>query len=306
MDSASLVSRRAFFKQLCHGGVLLAAAPMLLGKGLPAAGSRSPTRSLVCIHLSGGNDAFNTVVPMHAPAYVAARPTLAIRPSEALPLADGLGLHPALAPLLDCWHRDELVIMPGVGSHDKPLVHGTGYQWDVADLGMPVIGEPMVGACVHHPAFTPLYPAPRGATQVAPAPTLSDKLQRCVDVLGSRSAPVALVLQHDGYDTHVGQREAHARLLNELATGLAAFRNALLATDHWNDTVILVTSEFGRSLAENRSGGTDHGPVGLVILLGGRIGGGKIVGAYTSTLEASNTPRSNAQRQVLEQFLTST
>ena len=38
----------------------------------------------------------------------------------------------------------------------------------------------------------------------------------------------------------------------------------------WNNTQILVFSEFGRTINENSTGGTDHGTAGPVFVLGGK------------------------------------
>lgn len=45
----------------------------------------------------------------------------------------------------------------------------------------------------------------------------------------------------------------------------------------WNDVVVLVSSEFGRTAAPNGSGGTDHGTATIAMLLGGNINGGRVV-----------------------------
>jgi uncharacterized protein (DUF1501 family) len=70
---------------------------------------------LVLLELRGGNDGLNTVAPLRDPLYRQARPRLALAESEALPLADGLALHPALAPLLPLWQSRRLAMALGVG-----------------------------------------------------------------------------------------------------------------------------------------------------------------------------------------------
>lgn len=68
---------------------------------------------LLLLELRGGNDGLNTVAPVRDPAYRQARPTLALE--DALPLAAGLALHPALAPLLPLWQSQRLAFGLGVG-----------------------------------------------------------------------------------------------------------------------------------------------------------------------------------------------
>jgi uncharacterized protein (DUF1501 family) len=76
----------------------------------------APRRSvLVLLELRGGNDGLNTVAPLRDPLYRQARPHLALPEAEALPLAAGLALHPALAPLLPLWQSRRLALALGVG-----------------------------------------------------------------------------------------------------------------------------------------------------------------------------------------------
>ena len=76
----------------------------------------APRRSvLVLLELRGGNDGLNTVAPLRDPLYRQARPRLALPEAEALPLAAGLALHPALAPLLPLWQSRRLAMALGVG-----------------------------------------------------------------------------------------------------------------------------------------------------------------------------------------------
>src|SRR5262249_32437449 len=63
-----------------------------------------------------------------------------------------------------------------------------------------------------------------------------------------------------GWDTHVAQGAERGQLaarLGEFAAALAAFARDL--GDRMTDVVVLTMSEFGRTVAENGNGGTDHG-----------------------------------------------
>ena len=48
----------------------------------------------------------------------------------------------------------------------------------------------------------------------------------------------------------------------------------------WSDTVIVVLSEFGRTVHENGNGGTDHGHGNVIWVLGGDVRGGQIYGDW--------------------------
>ncbi|HEY1281761.1 MAG TPA: DUF1501 domain-containing protein, partial [Acidimicrobiales bacterium] len=62
-----------------------------------------------------------------------------------------------------------------------------------------------------------------------------------------------------GFDTHANQAKTQERLLGDLAASIVHFEQTLAAA-HLDDRVLLMTvSEFGRRVAENGSGGTDHG-----------------------------------------------
>ena len=67
-------------------------------------------------------------------------------------------------------------------------------------------------------------------------------------------------------------------LLSELGDSIAAFRQDL--GDRMRDVLLLTMSEFGRTVAENGSGGTDHGHGGAMLALGGGIAGGRVLGRW--------------------------
>lgn len=82
-----------------------------------------------------------------------------------------------------------------------------------------------------------------------------------------------------GWDTHVNQGSTTGQLANNLANlgkGLAAYADAL--GDEWNNTTVVVVSEFGRTFRENGSKGTDHGHGTVHWVLGGKVNGGRIAG----------------------------
>ncbi len=94
--------------------------------------------------------------------------------------------------------------------------------------------------------------------------------------LGTRVFYVSL----GGFDTHANQKNTQARLLKELGDGLAAFQRDLAAHGRDGDVLTMTFSEFGRRVAENASGGTDHGAAEPMFLLGPTRGG--LVGDHPS------------------------
>jgi uncharacterized protein (DUF1501 family) len=94
---------------------------------------------------------------------------------------------------------------------------------------------------------------------------------------GIRLAAIGL----GGWDTHVNQGNHKGQLaehLRPLGDGIVAFARG--AGEAWRDTVVVVLSEFGRTLRENGNGGTDHGHGNVIWLLGGAINGGRIYGDW--------------------------
>ena len=87
------------------------------------------------------------------------------------------------------------------------------------------------------------------------------------------SAPV-LKLKIGSFDTHENQTWRHRRLLQDLSKGLSGLRRALKQSGHWENTLIMTYSEFGRRAVENESGGTDHGTAAPHFMMGGAVSGG--------------------------------
>jgi uncharacterized protein (DUF1501 family) len=77
-----------------------------------------------------------------------------------------------------------------------------------------------------------------------------------------------------GYDTHSAQLRTHGILLDELSGSLQVFLNDLAGSKLDDRVAVLVFSEFGRTVAENGSAGTDHGTSGPLFLAGGGVQGG--------------------------------
>ncbi len=84
-----------------------------------------------------------------------------------------------------------------------------------------------------------------------------------------------------GWDTHVNQGGAQGQLANKLASlGLGLDALAAGLGDALQDTVIVVMSEFGRTVRQNGTGGTDHGRGNVMWLLGGPVAGGQVLGEW--------------------------
>ena len=73
------------------------------------------------------------------------------------------------------------------------------------------------------------------------------------------------------FDTHGGELELLTNLYGDLADAIWSFAQNLKQSGHWKETLVFVYSDFGRTVVENQSGGTDHGHAGLSLLAGGDL-----------------------------------
>ncbi|HEU5478676.1 MAG TPA: hypothetical protein VFU90_02535, partial [Candidatus Tumulicola sp.] len=125
------VNRREFLrKSICAalgGASLYSAIGSLKLIGAAAAAQRgfSDYKALVCVFMYGGNDSFNTIVPMSGPDltnYLASRGDLAITTGQhALNPASGggpanYGLHPSMPELATLFNSGKAAVVANVGS----------------------------------------------------------------------------------------------------------------------------------------------------------------------------------------------
>ncbi len=85
----------------------------------------------------------------------------------------------------------------------------------------------------------------------------------------------------NGWDTHASQTDANdpnlgtmADLITRLDGALGVFTQDLKDMNVWNDTLVLIVTEFGRRNFENASIGTDHGHGNCFFATGGNVIGG--------------------------------
>ena len=93
--------------------------------------------------------------------------------------------------------------------------------------------------------------------------------------LARADGPRIAMIETSGWDTHSGQDARLTRQLNGLDGLIGALREGMGAT--WAQTVVLVATEFGRTVAANGTGGTDHGTAAAAMVIGGAVQGGRIV-----------------------------
>jgi uncharacterized protein (DUF1501 family) len=386
-DCAPALSRRSFLT-----GLAATAGVAALDDGLSTrvafAGGPVAGDVLVVLSLRGGVDGLSAVAPVTDPAYLAARPTIALQAAQAIQLDQTFGMHPALSPLLPWWRSGELAVVHAVGQGDPSRSHframeemeraapGTSLRtgWLDRVLGLRQGAGPLQAVAM---GAAPLPQALRGPAPVMSAwdldsfrlgwipstdpqrqlrwSTAMNRLQagtkpsiaaparaalhamatvRTVrkrepdgghypaTKLGGALRDVARLIKADvgmqlacvdfgNWDMHaglgrVGQGWMHQQL-GDLAAALASFATDL--GDQLRRVTVVTLSEFGRRVAENGSGGLDHGHGNAMFLLGGGVVGGRVHGTWPGLapagLDAGDLPVTTDYRSVLSEILRS-
>ncbi len=81
--------------------------------------------------------------------------------------------------------------------------------------------------------------------------------------------PNVAAVEFSGWDTHANQGQEGGqldRLLGQLARGILTFKSQVGST--WDQTTVVVMTEFGRTARPNGTGGTDHGTAGAGLIIG--------------------------------------
>jgi uncharacterized protein (DUF1501 family) len=113
------------------------------------------------------------------------------------------------------------------------------------------------------------------------AAQLQQVTRAAANFLAQPEGPGIAMFDTTGWDTHANQGAGQGALALRLAAldaGLKSLRDGLGET--WNRTVVLVATEFGRTVAVNGTRGTDHGTGAAAFLLGGAVRGGRAVGQW--------------------------
>ena len=104
-----------------------------------------------------------------------------------------------------------------------------------------------------------------------PATQFGNQLRTIAQMIAAGMETSVYYASLDGFDTHVNQKQVQQRQLQQLDSGVGALVTELKKQNLWNDTLIMVFSEFGRRVKENGSRGTDHGSGNQVFLLSGGL-----------------------------------
>jgi uncharacterized protein (DUF1501 family) len=112
-----------------------------------------------------------------------------------------------------------------------------------------------------------------------PVNGLGPQLKLIAQIINGGFGTKVFYCQIGGFDTHANQVNQHERLLAETSTAIREFHRDLKAKGFEKKVTVMCFSEFGRRVAQNHSGGTDHGAAGPMFISGGAVKGG-IYGTY--------------------------
>jgi uncharacterized protein (DUF1501 family) len=169
---------------------------------------------------------------------------------------------------------------PGVDARQAKLIEG---MYQGAALA-PAVNE---GFTVRDEVYTSISAEMTAASRGAVSPKGFELSARRIARLMQGQFNLGFV-DVGGWDTHVNQGGATGYLagrLAELGRGLGGFADEIGPA--WNDTVVVVISEFGRTFRENGDKGTDHGHGGAFWVMGGAVKGGRIAGRQVELVQAN-------------------
>jgi uncharacterized protein (DUF1501 family) len=112
----------------------------------------------------------------------------------------------------------------------------------------------------------------------AGATTLGAAATQAATFLAAPQGPRLAVLEAGGWDSHINQAMPQGQLMRNLSAldeSIALLQTGLGAV--WQRTVVLVVTEFGRTVHTNGTNGTDHGVGMAALLAGGAVRGGRVL-----------------------------
>jgi uncharacterized protein (DUF1501 family) len=110
---------------------------------------------------------------------------------------------------------------------------------------------------------------PTGAAY--PKTKLGNSLKTIASLIFSEINTKVYYVSLGSFDTHINQAAQQQRLFTEMNDAVKAFVKDLKTNHRFDDVLLFTFSEFGRRVAQNASGGTDHGTANNMLLIGGGL-----------------------------------
>lgn len=134
-----------------------------------------------------------------------------------------------------------------------------------------------------------------GARLGYPDSELGKSMQTIASLMAGGANTRVYYTSHGSFDTHINQQATQARLFKDLNDSLAALVKDLKQLGLFKQVLIVTFSEFGRRVAQNASGGTDHGGANNMVVIGGGL---RKAGFYNSLPDLSNLQDGDLQHRI--------
>ena len=125
----------------------------------------------------------------------------------------------------------------------------------------------------------------RPSSETYPNTDLGKGLKTIASLIFSEINTKVYYISLGSFDTHINQEAQQKRLFTELNEAVKAFVKDLKLNNRFNDVSLFTFSEFGRRVAQNASGGTDHGKANNMFFIGGGL---KKKGLYNPLPDLTN------------------
>ena len=125
----------------------------------------------------------------------------------------------------------------------------------------------------------------RPSSETYPNSDLGKGLKTIASLIFSEINTKVYYISLGSFDTHINQEAQQKRLFTDLNDSVKAFVKDLKSNNRFDDVLLFTFSEFGRRVAQNASGGTDHGKANSMFFIGGGL---KQQGIYNPLPDLAN------------------
>lgn len=135
----------------------------------------------------------------------------------------------------------------------------------------------------------------RPSSETYPNSDLGKGLKTIASLIFSEINTKVYYISLGSFDTHINQEAQQKRLFTDLNDSVKAFVKDLKSNNRFDDVLLFTFSEFGRRVAQNASGGTDHGKANSMFFIGGGL---KQQGIYNPLPDLTNLDDGDVKFQV--------
>jgi uncharacterized protein (DUF1501 family) len=183
------------------------------------------------------------------------------------------------APALAIGQLDQFGVHPAMGGDMLASSFEAQYSAAADALLQPTGREAFNAIRMLQDANTAGYAPANGAAY--PRSGFGEAMKQIAQIVKADLGLEVAFAELGNWDHHANEGAAVGQLANRLddfARGIAAFNQDL--GERMADVVVVTMSEFGRTVRENGSRGTDHGHGNAMLVLGGPVKGGKVYGKW--------------------------